>query len=203
MPHHANAATCRRVFLRVALPCALALGTGPLQAATGFTVAAVARGQAVDVDARATVHAPHAVVWSTLTDYDRLAQFVRGLRRSHVDRRSGATAIVSQQGQADFLLFSFPVDVVVASTELPPDRIDITRLDGNLRRLDGRYRIEPGTVSGTQVLRWTGLVEPGWTVPAFIRVPAIRDSIEVQFRSMVEEIERRASAQPAPAEERP
>ena len=64
-------------------------------------------------------------------------------------------------------------------------------LQGNLRRLDGAYRIEPKP-DGTTELIWTGLVEPDTPLPTFIRNPLLRRSISDQFAGMVHEIERRA-----------
>ncbi len=183
---------------RMAVNCLLGAALGVVvwcapvaQAADDFIVTARANGSAVTIDARATLSAPHAVIWAALTDYNRLADFIPGMRSSRVTGRRGTTSIVEQQGKAEFLIFSSGVEVVVASTEYPPDVIEISALKGNLKQLDGRYRIERGAKAGTWVLRWVGLIEPAFILPAFIGVPLIRGNIEDQFRGMVEEIERR------------
>lgn len=174
-------------ILSVALAQAAAAGDG-------FTVIAEPRGSAVAVDVRATVTAPHAVIWSTLTDYGHLADFVPGMQSSKITERRGATAIVEQRGEAGFLIFSYGIDVVVASTEYHPDTIEIRVLKGNLKRLDGRYQVERGDREGTWVVRWVGLIEPALSLPQFLNVRLIRGSIVDQFRGMVDEIERRDAA---------
>ena len=161
-------------------------------AADDFAVSAEARGAGVAVDARATVAAPYAVIWSTLTDYGRLAEFIPGMQSSRIAERRGPTAIVEQHGKAGFLLFSYGIDVVVASTEHPSGIIEIHALEGNLKQLSGHYRIEQGGRQGTWILHWIGLIEPALSLPHLVGVPLIRNNIADQFRGMVEEIERRA-----------
>ncbi len=160
-------------------------------AADGMMVNTESRGTAVAIDIRATVHASHAVIWSTLTDYGHLAEFVPGMQSSKITERRGATAIVEQHGEAGFLIFSYGIDVVVASTEYYPDTIEVRVLKGNLRRLDGRYQVERGEKEGTWTVSWAGLIEPTVMLPQFLGVRLIRSSLVDQFRGMIDEIERR------------
>ena len=176
--------------MRVVLAFAAVLAVSSAGAADDMSVEATRRGAAVEVVARATVRAAHEVVWSTLTDYDRLHEFIPGLRKSRLIEYRGSTAIVDQAGEARLLVLSFPIEVTLASTERPPNAIDVRLLKGNLRRLDGGYRIEPGT-GDELVLRWTGLLEPAEPLPPLIGEVLVRLSIEDQFFGMVREIERR------------
>jgi hypothetical protein len=89
------------------------------------------------------------------------------------------------------LFFSYPIRVTVASTERPYQSIDVRLLQGNLRRLDGRYRIE-ARPDGSAEVTWRGLIEPDTPIPAFIQAAVLRRSISDQFAGMVKEIERRA-----------
>ncbi len=180
-----------RLLFRAACT-ALLLQAACAGAADDFAVSAEARGEAVAIEARATVAAPYAVVWGTLTDYGRLAEFIPGMQSSRIAGRSGTTAIVEQHGKAGFMIFSYGIDVLVASTELPSGVIEIHALEGNLKQLRGRYRVEQGGRQGTCVLRWTGLIEPVLALPHLVGVPMIRNSVAEQFRGMVDEIERRA-----------
>jgi ribosome-associated toxin RatA of RatAB toxin-antitoxin module len=175
--------------MRVVFAFAAVLAVSAAGAADDMSVEATRRGAAVEVVARATVRAAHEVVWSTLTDYDRLHEFIPGLRKSRLIEYRGSTAIVDQAGEARLLVLSFPIEVTLASTERPPSAIDVRLLKGNLKRLDGGYRIEP---SGDQwLLRWTGLLEPEEPLPPLIGEVLVRLSIEDQFFGMVREIERR------------
>lgn len=147
------------------------------------------RGAAVEVRAYALVKAMHATVWGTLTDYDRLAEFVPGMRSSRIVARRNGALVVEQRGETRFLVFTYPVNVTLLATARPPDAIEVHLLDGNLKRLDGTYRLEP-TGPGRIGLRWTGLVEPD-ALPPLLGELVMRATIEAQFTGMVREIERR------------
>jgi len=165
--------------------------------ADDLTVEAFRRGAAVEVVARATLVAPHELVWRTLTDYDQLASFIPGLRVSRVLERRGREAVVEQVGEAKFLFFRFPIDVTVVTVEQPPDAIAVRLLKGNLRQLEGGYRIERGAHPGTLVLHWRGLIQPETTLPPLFGEVIMRARIEDQFAGMVREIERRRDARGA------
>ncbi len=166
------------------------------QAADNVTIVAQKQGNAVSIEARAMLTAPLPLIWETLTDYDRLSAFIPGMHLSQVVERRGALAIVKQKGEAAFLFFTHPIEVVVESLEKPPHVIEIRLLSGNLKRLDGRYQIEPDSkVPGNFLLRWLGWIESDMSLPALIGVPILRANVSDQFRGMVREIERRAEAQ--------
>jgi ribosome-associated toxin RatA of RatAB toxin-antitoxin module len=156
------------------------------------SVEASRQGAAVAIEARATIKAPYALIWQTLTDYDHLSEFIPGMITSHVVERRGSAAIVEQTGKAGFLFFTYPIEVVVESREEPPAFIGMRVLKGNLKQLDGGYRIErAGYKDDEFVLRWSGIIEHPVSLPFFITVPLMRANISDQFRAMVKEIERR------------
>ena len=62
-------------------------------------------------------------------------------------------------------------------------------LKGNLKRLEGVYRIEP-QAGGRILLTWNGIVE-ALSIPPLLGELVMRANIEDQFRGMVQEIERR------------
>jgi ribosome-associated toxin RatA of RatAB toxin-antitoxin module len=178
--------------LRLAFLLALGLvACAWARSAAEVSVSATAQDEAVQVSAHAVVRAPIELIWQTLTDYDHLPQFIPGLDSSRVVSRQGAQLIVEQKGVARWWFFSYPIRVTVASTERPYESIDVHLLQGNLRRLDGRYRIE-ARPDGSTELTWQGLIEPDTPLPAFIRAAVLRRSISEQFAGMVKEIERRA-----------
>jgi ribosome-associated toxin RatA of RatAB toxin-antitoxin module len=154
------------------------------------SVIAVPQDAGVQVTARALVRAPTELIWQTLTDYDHLPEFVPGMVSSHVVSHQGSQLIIEQKGGARVWFFSYPIRVTVATTEHPYEEIDVRLLQGNLRRLEGSYRIEPQP-DGTTEVSWSGMIEPDSPLPAFIRNAMLRRSIAEQFTSMVREIERR------------
>jgi len=180
----------------VRLACLL-LVCGIAYAAEDLTVEASRKGALVEVRARASFEAPLSVVWTTLTDYERLPEFIPGLKKSRVISRIGSTAIVEQSGEARFLVFTFPIDVTLEATEQPPSSLRVRALAGNLRHLEGGYEVESDPNGPKVVLHWVGTIAPDVSLPPLIGEVLMRVSIEDQFTGMVREIERRESARRA------
>lgn len=181
-----------RLGRALALGAALLLVAVAARASDEVTVEAVRRGEALEIVCRAALEAPAEIVWQTLTDYNRLHEFIPGMLRSRVLERRGAVAVIEQSGEARFLVFTFPIDVTLASTERPPHSIEATMLKGNLKRLQGTYRIEPQS-AGRVAVTWTGVIE-ALSMPPLFGETLMRASIEDQFRGMVQEIAHRAAA---------
>ena len=174
---------------RTALLACWAVSTA---AAEGVSVESMRRGPAVEISAVATVDASYVTIWSTLTDYDHLAQFVPGMTRSRVVGREGDGVVVEQEGESKFLFLHFPIRVTVLATPRPPLAIDVRLLKGNLHQLEGSYRLEK-LGERRYVLRWTGLVEPE-SLPPLLGEFVMRSNLKHQFTGMVREIERREAA---------
>jgi len=175
-----------------ALSLALLLSL-PLPAVTAraddVSVEARRRDEALEVVCRALLEAPLELIWQTLTDYARLSEFIPGMSRSRVLSQSGAVSVIEQVGAARFLFISIPIEVTLSTTERPPYAIDASLLKGNLKRLEGAYRIQP-QADGRMLLSWTGVIEAE-SLPPLIGELLLRSNIEDQFRGMVREIERR------------
>lgn len=167
------------------------LCAGAAYAAEDLAVEATRKGEFIEVRAHATIDASVAVIWTTLTDYDRLPEFIPGLRKSKVIGRRGTTVIVEQSGEARFLMFTFPIDATLEAVERPPFSIQVRALSGNLRHFEGGYQVEPEPNGGKIVLRWVGTIIPEVSLPPLIGEVIMRMRIEDQFIGMVREIERR------------
>jgi ribosome-associated toxin RatA of RatAB toxin-antitoxin module len=193
---HRHARVTGPILGAIAMAAATVFASGVACGAEDATVDARMEGNALAVDARATIRASLRLIWRTLTDYDHLADFIPGMKRSRVLQRHGDRVVVEQTGEARFLIFSYPIDVVVESEEHYPVTIGVRVLRGNLRQLAGAYRIE--ALSGARdqfVLRWQGIIEPDIPLPLFITAPGLRETLAEQFFGMVGEIERRGVVQ--------
>jgi ribosome-associated toxin RatA of RatAB toxin-antitoxin module len=179
----------RALILTLPACLLLSLLPGRAQPADDISVETLRHDEALEVACRATLDAPLDLIWETLTDYGRLSEFVPGMRRSRVVERNGAVSVVEQSGVATFLFFSTPIEVTLLSTERPPYAIEVSMLKGNLKRLDGAYRIVPQH-GGRMLLTWNGLVE-AQSMPPLLGEMVMRSNIGEQFRGMVREIERR------------
>ena len=174
-----------------ALTCMLlAIAGARVTAAAEVRVEARRDGDAVRVEASAEVRAAPALAWEVLTGYEHYARFVPDLRSSRVLSRAGATAVVEQRGVAGFFFYRFPMEVTLAVTEVDGDTVRCESIAGNFRELSGVYRLEP-TTEGVRFL-YSGRLVPAFALPPLVGLPAVRASVERQFRGLVQEIERRA-----------
>ena len=172
----------------------LAAQVGSAWCAEDFAVEVERQGRLFAVRARATVAAPLPVAWEVLTDYEKLPRFIPGITKSEVRLRSGNRLLVEQQGEARFLLFSFPIEVRYEVLESPPHRIASRAVGGNLRRMSGRYELHSDSPDAGMQLQYTGEMEPDFDLPPLAGAFALRRMAEAQFTAMVAEIERRAAA---------
>lgn len=145
-------------------------------------------GDVFQVDASAEFDGTVARTWQVLTDYGRLAEFVPDLQTSRVVSRDGNQAVVEQKGEARVLFFSYPIDVRLAVTEYPHERVVSRAVSGNFREMQGAYSLEAG--QGRLVLRYKGRMVPDFFIPPLIGTLALRHNVEASFRALVEEIVR-------------
>jgi ribosome-associated toxin RatA of RatAB toxin-antitoxin module len=163
-----------------------------LRAASLTEVDTHRNGDLIEVRARAIIEAPFSLVWNTLVDYERLPEFIPGLKKSRITARNGAVTTISQTGEARFLFLAIPIEVTVEATERPP-RLEVRRITGTLRHLTGRYEAEVMTDPSRVLLRWSGAIAPESDLPPLIGEAVVRLLMREQFVGMVREIERRAT----------
>lgn len=159
----------------------------PAQAAE-ISVNARRSGGALEVEASAEFAGTLARTWQVLTDYGRFAQFVPTLELSRVISRSGNGAVVEQKGAARLLFLSFPMDVRLAVTEFPHERIVSEAVAGNFREMRNTYTLQAR--QGRMLLRYSGRMVPDFYVPPLIGTYVLTRNVENTFRALVEEIER-------------
>jgi hypothetical protein len=148
-------------------------------------------GDTLHVTASAEIEGTIARTWEVLTDYNRLAEIVPDLRVSRVISRQGNLVQLEQKGEARLLFFSFPLDVRLAITEHPRERIVSRAVSGNFRDMRGAYTLEEG--EGRVLLRYKGSMVPDFYVPPLIGTWLLRHSVEATFQALVNEIERSQS----------
>ena len=147
----------------------------------------------VYVEIETIIQAPHDLIWATLTDYNRLAEYIPGMNSSRLLRYEGKVAFVEQHGVSELFFLKIPVDVIVKSIERKPYHIDIELVSGNFDHLSGGYHLAR---SGEHLwtLSWTGYLDPSLPIPNFIAQSFIRKSIKNQFLGIIAEIEKQMDA---------
>jgi ribosome-associated toxin RatA of RatAB toxin-antitoxin module len=159
----------------------------PAQAAE-ITVDAKRSGETFRVEASADFEGSLTRAWQVLTDYGRFAEFVPDLHVSRVVSRDRNKALVEQKGAARLLFWSYPMDVRLAVTEYPYERVESRSVSGNFREMQNAYTLEMR--SGQVHLRYSGRMVPDFYVPPLIGTLALHHSIESTFRALVNEMER-------------
>lgn len=152
-----------------------------------FDVASDATGEGITIRASADMQADPRTVLDVITDYDHLARFIPHMRISRVVQRDAQQVIVEQAGELSFLFFRQPVVVTLSVVESEPGRVLARAIGGNLKEMEGFYRVER-LPSGYTRLSYRGRVVPGFPVPPVIGKIAMRSVMERQFDAMVSEI---------------
>jgi carbon monoxide dehydrogenase subunit G len=137
--------------------------------------------------------APPALVWRTITDYDRLADYLPGLDSSRVVGREGETVLVRQAGKTR-VLFAKRYAFTLEMRERPIERIDFRMRRGTIEAYEGIWRIlpdpdedgAPASVVLYQVRLTTGMPVPGMLLRALVKREIGRMS-----EALAEEIARR------------
>lgn len=162
-------------------------------------------GDAFVIEAQVQLQAGRPTAWATLTDYERLPQFVPGIGRVDVLARSGDGAterlLLEQQGEFRFLFYAVPVRVWLDVRHEAPARVlaRLVRPSGvgparsTLRDFEGSYALE--VVDGGRTrLAYRARIEPAQPMLPVLGTLAVRQTVRQQFGALVAEIERRAAA---------
>lgn len=158
--------------------------TVPALALTVERVAATGGGGVYRIAASGTVAATPAAAWRVLTDYQHLADVVPDLDSARVLARDGNRVIVEQQGAARFLWFSRAIRLVVEVRERPPDRIDVSLVEGDMKVYRGSWELHPADGGGTTV-RYDAVIEPAFYVPGIVGTGIVRKDIAAMMTAVL------------------
>jgi hypothetical protein len=164
-------------------------------------------GETYTVHASADLAADLSIAWDTLTDYERLPEFVPDIHRVRVLARDGNRLTVVFDGGFRLLLFEWPVRMRLVVRHEPYGRVraqsDPGLIDGReptLRSFSGQYTLTVVPVAGRAGVRldYDAKFELTESVPTFIDMlfgrPLVRAALRREFEAMLGEIERRQAA---------
>lgn len=188
----------------------LASGSAGLALSTEPHVDVQREGATYFVRASADVAADLSIAWGTLTDYERLPEFVPDIRRVRILARDGNQLTVLLSGGFRLLFFEWPVQMRLTVRHEPYGRVlarsDPGLIDGQLptlREFTGRYALTVVPVAGRAGVRldYDAQFELTESIPTQIGVlfgrPLVRAALRGQFEAMLNEIERRQAARPS------
>ena len=146
-------------------------------------------GASVTVDLSLVVPATRQEVWSVLTDFGHMADFVSNLKESRVINTSGNTLKIFQRGVATYGPINFPFESTREIRLTPFDKIKSHMISGNMRRMEGMTRlIDEG--GQTRIIYHTDTIQEVW-VPPLAGNLFIEHEVREQFKEMRTEIMRR------------
>jgi carbon monoxide dehydrogenase subunit G len=143
------------------------------------------------IRAQSEVKADDAAIWSTLSDYDHLAQFIPGMASSRTVSRTGAEAVVEQKGRLSLGLFRQSFTLLLAVREEMNQSISASGIGGDFRCFRSRYQIVPLGSQRARIVYQATLV-PRMPIPPVFGLLAMRSMIGTQFDAVLEEMRRRA-----------
>jgi carbon monoxide dehydrogenase subunit G len=188
-------------FLLLALNTVTWLATGALGAsAEPAWVKADASLTGVRISASMGVDADADTVWNTLTDYDRLTQFIPSMTVSRIVSKPGRPKRVEQRADSGVFSFVMPDHVVLAMEEAPPNQIRFRAVSGSVVAMSGEWRILGKNRPVRLVYR--SHVVPMVPPPPLVSDSFIEDEVRKRFEAVGREAERRMKDQetqtPAP-----
>jgi hypothetical protein len=151
-----------------------------------------ARDGDIVIEASTVLRSDVATTWRVLTDYERYADFIPGLRSSRVVSREGAHLTVAQSGDASAGLVHVPLDVTYEITEFPPYALRSDATTSLLRAFESRYVLTP-TAAGVR-LDYTGRVTARPAFAGRFEAFVMQRNVVREFQALADEIERTAAA---------
>ncbi|HTS53363.1 MAG TPA: SRPBCC family protein [Burkholderiales bacterium] len=145
-------------------------------------------GDAIIVEARASLQTDVEIAWGVLTGYERYAEFIPDLKSSRILTRSGSTVIVQQKGELGFLFFRFPMEVTLNVDEQPRSGITSRAIAGTFREMTGSYTLLQ--VGDDLQFTYSGRIVPQFGLLSLVGTAAVKAAVQKQFSALVREMQR-------------
>lgn len=152
----------------------------------------VVNGSEVTTDVEFFVPATPRQTWEVLTDYDHATEFIAGLERSEVLRRSGNVLTVSQKGRVDYGPFFATFETVAETHLIPFHTIKSRMVSGNMKKNESTTLISQAG-NGTHVVHHLESIPDVWIPPIIGRL-LIEHEVRNRFRQLIAEILKRNAA---------
>ncbi len=117
--------------------------------------------------AKIIIPAPLEVVWAVITDYERLPDFIPDMKLSKVMEKKDNGVILRQQGESDFLMFHYKVEVIIRLVEQRYHNIEFDLVSGDFDYFEGEWKTEPIGDNGT-ALSYTLIAHPRFYAPKWV-----------------------------------
>ncbi|MCS6786032.1 MAG: SRPBCC family protein [Thiobacillaceae bacterium] len=180
-----------------ALVLALGLAGGALAAedpAEPVAVAVVKENGHYQLSAEFRVPVSLRTAWAVLTDFEHMAEFLPGVKESHVIAHSGNQLTVQQKGESPTGLIPVEYETLRLIELRPYQSIRSRTLKGNLGSVEGETRL---TAEGRNLtlVQYTATAHPDSALAGLVPSSLLKDGLKAQFQAMRAEMLRRARLQ--------
>lgn len=134
--------------------------------------------------------------FAVLTDFDRLADFIPGMKSSRIVSPPGEPLRLRQVGRTELPFADYTFDVTLAVELDAPREIRFHRVAGNPQRMQGRWLVAGDATRCT--IDYLADIEPGVWVPPLVGPLLMRSQVARQIEGLESEIERRARLPSSP-----
>lgn len=142
------------------------------------------RANAARIRAAIDIAAPPRVVWLIMTDCERAPRFVPGLESCRILSRDPGGRWDVREHQVIWAWFMPRVRNVFHSDYEAPARLRFHRVEGDLRRSEGEWRLEPLDNGRATRLVYDAIMAPSVPLPDFLVVEALRRDIPIVLREL-------------------
>lgn len=185
----------RNSVIRILSGIAL-IGASHVMAAPTPEVNLHQEGTVFRVSGELTVPVKPATAWAVLTDYERVPEYVAGMRVSKLVEKTGHVRVVDQQGEVMANNMRMLYQGTARFVEEPSSKLSVEFLSGPLRNMQGQW-----TVSGKRApvkLTYELVFNAGTPNPSPIMVGLLQQQVTHWVTSLATEMERQAAAEPQP-----
>lgn len=142
------------------------------------------------VEARFAVPQPASIVFTVLTDYEQIPRFMPDVRRSTLLEQSNGRAVVEQEANPRFMIFSRRVHLVLEVVEKPTAIQFRDRCGKSFSQYEGSWEIGPEEKGATIIYRLTA--KPSFDVPEFLLKRLLRRDARQMIERLKSEIAARS-----------
>lgn len=142
----------------------------------------------VYVVAHMTVPADVENVWSVLTDYENLADYMPHLDKSEVIQRRPGQVTLRQEGSVWFPMKKMKSRATMEVRESPPRQISFKATEGDYAIYEGHWRLQPRP-EGTDLI-YEALIEPNFWVPQCLLGALEKKILKATFEAVLEQSSR-------------
>lgn len=129
--------------------------------------------------------------WEVLTDYDNFERFLPNLASSKIISAKGDRILFEQVNVVDLWLFKQKFTVQIEAIKTKPNKIDFKIVDGDLKKLVGRWQIKE-TSPGKILVSQTVEVEPENNTEKPLFYGIYESSLEENLKAIAKEITKRS-----------